>query len=69
MYPAAKINFPFSHFQKKNQFSFILFLNFLKIATGLEAFTRNGISLDGFEIVDQGEECIYENPDGTSCDA
>jgi hypothetical protein len=46
-----------------------LFVNFLKIATGLEAFTRNGISLDGFEIVDQGEECIYENPDGTSCDA
>lgn len=35
---------------------------------GLEAYTKNGISLEGFEIIDQGEDCFYENPDGTSCD-
>jgi len=39
------------------------------MSTGLEIFTRNGISLDGFEVVDQGEGCIYENPDGPACDA
>jgi hypothetical protein len=40
----------------------------LQISKGLEAFTRNGISLDGFVVTSQGDDCVYDNPDGPACD-
>ena len=43
-------------------------LYLFQVEQGLKAYTDNGISLEEFEVVDQGEDCFYENPDGTSCD-
>ena len=41
-------------------------LYLFQVEQGLKAYTDNGISLEEFEVVDQGEDCFYENPDGTS---
>ncbi len=42
--------------------------DYLKIEEALDVFIRNGISVDNFETIDQGEGCYYDNPDGPNCE-
>jgi hypothetical protein len=35
---------------------------------GLDAYVRNGISVEDFEVIDHGDTCIYDNPEGPNCE-
>lgn len=41
----------------------------LQVNKALDAFIRNGLSVENFEAIDQGPDCIYDNPEGPNCES